>query len=58
MSKRIITNATAGVTLPDSVVVGKPITIQVAPEGKYPQFVDDDTAEGESASRISHCSWP
>lgn len=46
MSKRIITNATAGVTLPDSVEVGKPITIQVAPEGKYPQFVDDDTAEG------------
>ena len=46
MSKQIITNATAGVTLPDSVEVGKPITIQVAPEGKYPQFVDDDTAEG------------
>lgn len=44
MSK-VITNA-ATAQLPDSAELGKPITIQLAPEGRYPQVVDDDTAEG------------
>ena len=46
MLKRIITNATSGVALPEAVEVGKVVTIQVAPEGKYPQFVEDADAEG------------
>lgn len=46
MAKRIITNATAGVTLPSTVEAGTPVTIQVAPEGRYPQIVDDPSAEG------------
>ena len=44
MSK-VITNA-ATAQLPDSAELGKPITIQLAPEGRYPQIVDDDSAEG------------
>lgn len=43
--KKVITNA-ATAQLPDSAELGKPITIQLAPEGRYPQVVDDDTAEG------------
>lgn len=46
MKKRIITNATADVALPSKVEAGTPIVIQVAPEGKYPQIVDDPEAEG------------
>ena len=43
--KNVITNA-ATAQLPDSAELGKPITIQLAPVGRYPQIVDDDTAEG------------
>lgn len=42
---KVITNA-ATAQLPDSAELGKPITIQLAPEGRYPQVVDDDSAEG------------
>ena len=45
MHSPIITNA-ATAQLPDSAELGKPITIQLAPEGRYPQVVDDDAAEG------------
>ena len=45
MKHQVITNA-ATAQLPDSAELGKPITIQLAPEGRYPQVVDDDTAEG------------
>ena len=45
MKHTVITNA-ATAQLPDSAELGKPITIQLAPEGRYPQVVDDDSAEG------------
>lgn len=45
MKHPVITNA-ATAQLPDSAELGKPITIQLAPEGRYPQVVDDDSAEG------------
>lgn len=45
MNHPVITNA-ATAQLPDSAELGKPITIQLAPEGRYPQVVDDDSAEG------------
>lgn len=45
MKHPVITNA-ATAQLPDSAELGKPITIQLAPEGRYPQIVDDDSAEG------------
>lgn len=43
MSTTIITNATKNAVLPDKVETGKPIVIQLAPEGEYPQFIDDGT---------------
>lgn len=46
MEKVIITNATKNAQLPESVEAGKAITIQLAPEGRYPQIIDDDSAEG------------
>lgn len=46
MKSPIITNATKNAQLPEAVEAGKAITIQLAPEGKYPQIVDDDSAEG------------
>lgn len=45
MKHQVITNA-ATAQLPDSAELGKPITIQLAPEGRYPQVVDDAAAEG------------
>ena len=45
MKHPVITNA-ATAQLPDSAELGKPITIQLAPEGRYPQVVDDDSAKG------------
>ncbi|MBQ1428750.1 MAG: hypothetical protein IIZ06_03695 [Kiritimatiellae bacterium] len=45
MKHPVITNA-ATAQLPDSAELGKPITIQLAPEGRYPQVVDDDSADG------------
>ena len=46
MKNPIVTNATKNAALPESVEFGKPITIQLAPPGEYPQFVDDETADG------------
>jgi hypothetical protein len=46
MKSPIITNATKNAQLPESVEAGKAITIQLAPEGRYPQIIDDDSAEG------------
>lgn len=46
MSKPIVINAMSGVALPEKVEAGEAIVIQVAPEGKYPQIVDDPEAEG------------
>jgi len=46
MNHPIITNATRNAQLPETVEAGKAITIQLAPEGRYPQIVDDDSAEG------------
>lgn len=46
MNHPIITNATKNAQLPETVEAGKAITIQLAPEGRYPQIVDDDSAEG------------
>jgi hypothetical protein len=46
MKSKVIINAAATAQLPDTAEVGKPITIQLAPEGCYPQVVDDDQAEG------------
>ena len=46
MKNRVITNATPAVELPQSVEAGKVITIQVAPEGKYPNVIDDADGEG------------
>ena len=46
MKQTIITNATKNAQLPETVEAGKAITIQLAPEGRYPQIVDDDSAEG------------
>ena len=46
MKSPIITNATKNAQLPESVEAGKAITIQLAPEGRYPQIIDDNTAEG------------
>lgn len=41
MKKNVIINSAASAQLPDTAEVGKPITIQLAPAGEYPQFVDD-----------------
>lgn len=46
MKSPIITNATKNAQLPESVEAGKAITIQLAPEGRYPQIIDDDSADG------------
>ena len=46
MSKNVVINTAAVAALPEAAEVGKPITIQLAPEGRYPQLVDDDAAEG------------
>ena len=46
MSKKVVINTAAVAALPEAAEVGKPITIQLAPEGRYPQLVDDDVAEG------------
>lgn len=45
MSKKVVINTAAVAALPEAAEVGKPITIQLAPEGRYPQLVDDDAAE-------------
>ena len=46
MSKKVVINTAAVAALPEAAEVGKPITIQLAPEGRYPQLVDDDAVEG------------
>lgn len=46
MAKLIITNATKNAVLPEKVETGKPIVIQLAPVGEYPQIIDDENAEG------------
>ena len=51
MSKRIFTNATKNAVLPESVEVGKPIVIQLAPAGEYPQFIDDTDENGNATQR-------
>ena len=45
MSKKVVINTAAVAALPEAAEVGKPITIQLAPEGRYPQLVDDDAAD-------------
>lgn len=50
MNHPIITNA-ATAQLPDSAELGKPITIQLAPEGEYPQVIDDTDADGNATQR-------
>jgi phage I-like protein len=49
MSKQVIRNAVT-TALPEmgdgKAEAGKPLVIQLAPHGEYPQFVDDDNAEG------------
>ena len=51
MSKPIFTNATKNAVLPESSEAGKPIVIQLAPAGEYPQFVDDTDADGNATQR-------
>ena len=43
MNKRIFTNTTKNAVLPESAEAGKPIVIQLAPAGEYPQFVGGET---------------
>lgn len=42
--KRAFNSVRAG--LPDTVEQGRPFTIQLAPKGQYPQWVDDEDAPG------------
>ena len=51
MSKRIFTNATKNAVLPDSAEAGKPIVIQLAPAGEYPQFIDDTDENGNATQK-------
>lgn len=45
MRNPIITNATRNAALLDTAEAGKPIVIQLAPVGEYPQWVEDETAQ-------------
>ena len=51
MRKPIITNATRNAQLPEAVVAGKAIAIQLAPEGKYPQVIDETDEDGKVTNR-------
>ena len=51
MSKRIFTNATKNAVLPESAEAGKPIVIQLAPAGEYPQFIDDTDENGNATQK-------
>lgn len=51
MKSPIITNATKNAQLPESVEAGKAITIQLAPEGRYPQFIDDTDENGNTTQK-------
>lgn len=51
MSKRIFTNATKNAILPESAEAGKPIVIQLAPAGEYPQFIDDTDENGNATQK-------
>ena len=51
MTTPIITNATKNAVLPEKVETGKPIVIQLAPEGKYPQFIDGTDENGNATQK-------
>ena len=51
MTRRIFTNATKNAVLPESAEAGKPIVIQLAPAGEYPQFIDDTDADGNTTQK-------
>ena len=51
MTRRIFTNATKNAVLPDSAEAGKPIVIQLAPAGEYPQFIDDTDENGDTTQK-------
>ena len=51
MAIRIITNATKNAALPETAEAGKPIVIQLAPAGEYPQFIDDTDESGAPTQR-------
>lgn len=51
MTRRIFTNATKNAVLPDSAEAGKPIVIQLAPAGEYPQFIDDTDENGNTTQK-------
>lgn len=51
MNKSIIINATKNAVLPEKVETGKPIVIQLAPAGEYPQFVDSTDDNGNATQK-------
>ena len=49
--KKPVLNSAVAAALPDSVEAGKAFAIQIAPQGEYPQFVDDPDAPGGQQRR-------